>query len=150
MSSAPDGTPPRRPWHLWVVAFLVLALYVGGARDYLLILTGDTGYIREQFGAGGLDYFADYPIPLRLIWTLNIIGGLFAPILLVVRSWWAHRTAAVSAGAQLVLLVVTFALLDRWSMLGAMTSWFDTGIGVLTVLFAVYCWVMRPQKAIQS
>jgi len=85
-------------------------------------------------------YFTDYPLMLRILWTVNIFGGLLAPRLLVARSRWALPTAFVSALTQIVLLAATFAFLDRWRMLGASTAWFDIGIGVCTALFAGYCW----------
>lgn len=133
----------RRPWHLWLVAIAGFALYLGGARDYLLILVQSSDYIRGQFGQGGIEYFADYPSVLRVVWTINILGGLIAPMLLVARHRWALPAALVATAAQAVLLVTTFAFLDRWAMLGAMTSWFDIGVGVVTALLAAYCWALR-------
>jgi len=133
----------RRPWHLWLIAIAVFALYVGGARDYLLILVDDTNYIVGQFGQGGVVYFADYPPLLRAVWTINILGGLIAPVLLLGRSRWCVPVAVLTAAAQLVLLAATFTFLDRWAALGSATSWFDIGVGLVTVLFAGYCRKMR-------
>lgn len=145
-----DGRPAgtrsadaRRPWHLWLVAVAAFALYAGGARDFLLILLQDSDYVRGQFGAGGITYFTDYPAVLRVVWAVNILGGLIAPALLLARHRWALPTALVAGAAQAVLLAVTFAFLDRWVLLGAAIAWFDIGIGVLTVLFAVYCWAVQ-------
>ena len=143
MSTGSDRSGVRRPWHVWLVATAVFALYIGGFRDYLLILIQDTDYIEGQFGSGGVAYFTDYPPALRAIWAINVLGGLIAPVLLLARSRWAAPTARVAAAAQVVLLAVTLAFLDRWAMLGAAISWFDIGVGVLTVLFAVYCGRMR-------
>lgn len=131
-----------------MVTSVIFALYIGGVRDYLLILIGDTDYIRGQFGPGGVVYFADYPIACRIIWTINILGGLIAPILLILRSRWALALASIAAAAQIVLLIVTFTFLDRWAMLGASTSWFDIGIGAATILFAVYCWAMQRRQPV--
>lgn len=130
----------RRPWHLWLVAIVVFALYVGGARDYLLIVLNDTDYMVRQFGPRGVVYFAEYPRLLRVVWTINILGGLIAPVLLLTRSRWSAPVAALSAAAQVMLLAVTFTFLDRWAALGPATSWFDIGVGLVTVLFAGYCW----------
>lgn len=143
MTERREPSRAGRPWHLWLVAIAMFALYIGGARDYHLILAGDTEYIQEQFGSGGITYFADYPSMLRVVWTINILGGLIAPVLLVARNRWALSTAAAVTAAQVMLLAMTFAFLDRWAMLGAATSWFDIGIGVVTALFAGYCWVMQ-------
>lgn len=143
MTTRENGHRFSRPWHLWAVAVVMFALYLGGARDYLLILIGDTDYIEGQFGPDGVAYFTDYPTVCRIVWTINILGGLTAPILLVLRSRWALPTAVIAAAAQIVLLLVTFTFLDRWAMLGAATSWFDIGIAAATILFAVYCWAIR-------
>lgn len=143
MSTGSNRSGVRRPWHLWLTAIAVFGLYIGGFRDYLLILFQDAHYIEGQFGPGGIVYFTDYPPVLRVIWAINILGGLIAPVLLVARSRWAAPAALVAGAAQVVLLVVTFAVLDRWAMLGAATSWFDIGVGVVTALFAAYCRTMR-------
>jgi hypothetical protein len=129
-----------RPWHLWLVAIAMLVLYVGGARDYLLILMGDLDYVYRQFGSGGMAYFIGYPSSLRLIWTVTIAAGLVAPVLLLLRRRRALHVAVLAAIAQFVLLLVTFALLDRWVLLGAAVSWFDIGVGLATAVFAGYCW----------
>lgn len=131
-----------RPWHLWAVALLTSALYLGGARDYLLILAGDTAYMTRQFGPDGIAYFTGYPLALRAIWTINVVGGLAAACLLLALSRWSVLAAVASAAAQAVLLV-TFGFRDRWAALGAATSWFDLGLGVVAVLIAWYCWWMR-------
>ncbi|ASO20809.1 putative membrane protein [Actinoalloteichus hoggarensis] len=143
MTAHGGGTAARRPWHLWLVAIAMFALYIGGARDYLLILVGDTEYIHGQFGPGGLAYFTDYPQALRVVWTVTILGGLIAPLLLMARSRLSFPTAAIATAAQFALLVATFVALDRWSMLGAATAWFDIGVGVVTMLFTWYCWTLR-------
>ncbi len=93
MSTARRTPPTRLPAHSWAVALVALALYVGGARDFLLILGGDTDYVVGQFGAGGPAYFADYPPALRVLWAVTVVSGLVAPCLLLARSRWAVRSA---------------------------------------------------------
>jgi len=138
-----------RPWHLWIVAVAFFALYVGGSRDYLLILGQDTDYIVRQFGPSGIAYFADYPLALRIIWTITIIGGLTTPFLLVALSRWSTLIAVITAVAQIVLMIATFALRDRWNALGAMTAWFDIGIAAIDVFVAWYCWMMQRRGALR-
>ena len=133
----------RRPWHLWVVALATFGLYLGGARDYLLILAGDTGYTLRQFGPDGVVYFTGYPLTLRVLWAINIIADLTTPALLLALSRSASPTAVAALAAQGVLLVVTFAFRDRWNALGAATSWFDIGITIVTAFIAWYCWTTR-------
>src|SRR5690606_24224359 len=107
---------------------------------------GDHDYMLGQFGADGVTYFADYPLALRIVWTINILGGLVAPVLLVMRNRWALAVSVTASLAQILLLAITFSALDRWAMLGSATSWFDIGVGVVTILFAAYCWVARQRR----
>lgn len=143
MTASTRAPGTTRPWHLWVVAVATLVVYAGGARDYLLILAGNTDYMTAQFGPDGVAYFADYPSTLRAFWTINVVGGLVTPCLLLALSRWSAPVAVLSAAAQLVLLVATFGWRDRWEALGPATSWFDIGIGVAAVLLAGYCVLMR-------
>ncbi|MEU4423306.1 hypothetical protein AB0F81_21985 [Actinoplanes sp. NPDC024001] len=149
MTTERDKRAVRPPWHMWVVAVATFAIYFGGARDFLRILANDADYMVRQFGEPGVNYFADYPPVLRLIWAINIVGGLVAPCLLLALSRWALAAAAVAAAAQVVLLIVTFGFRDRWDALGAATSWFDIGIGVATVALVGYCWVMRRRGTLR-
>lgn len=119
-------------------------LYIGGVRDYLLILVNDTGYIQEQFGIGGLRYFSDYPLLLRTLWTINIVCGLLAPVLLLVASRRALPVAVTAAAAQCVLMVLTFGFYDRWALLGGDIGWFDIGVTLATVAFALIVWRIQP------
>ena len=150
MSTARRTPGTRLPAHAWVVALVTFALYVGGARDFLLILGRDTDYVVGQFGVGGSAYFADYPPALRVLWAVAVVSGLVAPCLLLARSRWAVPTALLAVASQAVLLVVTFAVRDRWAALGAATAWFDLGILVVAALFAGYCWAARGRGVLRS
>lgn len=149
MTTPERDQPARRPWHLWLVTVTFFALNVGGARDYALILSQNTDYILQNFGPGGVGYFTDYPVVLRLLWTLNIAGGLIAPLLLVARRSWSVPVAVVAAGAQILLLLITFTFRDRWQVLGNLTSWFDIGVGAIAVFFGWYCWLMYRRGVLQ-
>jgi O-antigen/teichoic acid export membrane protein len=138
-----------RPRHLWIVAIVTFGLYLGGARDYLLILVHDTDYMLRQFGPGGIGYFTDYPLALRILWVINIIGGLATPVLLLALSRWASPAAVATLTTQGLLLIVTFAFRDRWNALGAATAWFDIGITLVTVLVVWYCWAMRRRGVLR-
>ncbi len=143
MTTAHRAPATRLPWHSWVVALVALALYTGGARDFLLVLVQDTGYITGQFGPGGVAYFADYPPALRVVWAVTVASGLVAPGLLLARSRWAVPAALLALASQALLLVTTFAFRDRWAALGAATAWFDIGVVVVAAFLARYCWTAR-------
>ncbi|GIH74659.1 hypothetical protein [Planobispora longispora] len=140
----------RAPWHLWVVGLFMLALYIGGARDYLLTLTLDPGYLAAQgYGEPQIGYFTDYPFGLGVLWTLNVVGGLTSAAASILRSRWAVPLALMTALAQVMLLILTFAFRDRWDLLGAPMSLFDIGVGVLSLAFWWYCRVMLGRSVLR-
>ncbi len=121
----------RRPWHLWLFAFVILFLYAIGSIDFVRVLLGDTDYIAGLFGQTGVEYFRGYPVVLRVIWSVNVVTGSLAPVFLLVLSRWVGPLASVAAIAQAILLVATFSSLGRWEALGASSSLTDIGVGVL-------------------
>ncbi|GGS62176.1 hypothetical protein GCM10010156_21230 [Planobispora rosea] len=140
----------RAPWHLWVVGLFMLALYIGGARDYVLTLTLNPDYMAAQgYAEPQIGYFTDYPFGLGVLWTLNVTGGLASATASILRSRWAVPLALMTALAQLVLLILTFAFRDRWDILGPSMSLFDIGVGVLSFLFWWYCRVMLSRAVLR-
>ncbi len=111
------------PWHAWVGAVTMVTVYGAGAYDFVRLLGPDEGYVAAQgWGENGLAYFLDYPLPLRLLWLVNVLAGGLAPLLLMRRVRAAASVALVATLAQLLLLVITFALLPRLAALGPATS----------------------------
>lgn len=139
----------RTPWHLWLVAAGVFAIYLGGARDFYLVLNYDTDYIASQFGAGGVAYFTDYPLELRAVWTVNVAAGLLGPLLLLARSRRAAPVAVIAVLAQVALAVLTYGYRDRWDALSTKTSLWDLGVLVVTALFAWYCLHQRRRGVLR-
>lgn len=72
-----------------------------------MILIDHIDYVQGHCGADGVAYFTDYPLVFRVIWTINILGGLIAPVLLVARSRWALSVAVVAAMTVEELLGLT-------------------------------------------
>lgn len=132
-----------RPWHLWVVALLMFGLYVGGARDFVLINGGDTEYVVSQFGEGGLQYFSDYPWGYRVLWATNILAGLSAPVALLASKTWGFRLGVVALVAQTILFALTLIFRSRWSALGSSIGIADLVITAPTALFVLYAARLR-------
>lgn len=127
----------------------MLALYLAGARDYLNLLEPDVGYIHSQgWGDDAIAYFTDYPVFVKIIWTLNVAAGLIAPVLLFFRSRHAVGAALIAISAQVVLMAITFAFLGRWAALGAFTNLWDFGIALLTLAFWWYCRTMLKRSVL--
>ncbi|GII02070.1 hypothetical protein [Planobispora takensis] len=140
----------RAPWHLWVFGLFMLALYVGGTRDYVLTRTLNPDYLAAQgYGEPQIGYFTDYPFGLGVLWTLNVAGGLLCAAAAILRSRRAVPLALTTALAQLSLLILTFAFRDRWDILGPQMSLFDIGVGVLSIAFWWYCRAMRSRAVLR-
>ena len=86
-----------------------------------------------------MEYFTDYPVPLRLLWTVTVIAGIAAPILLLLRSRRAAPLALIAGLTQILLMGITFAVRDRWEVLGAFTAFWDAGVAVISLALWWYC-----------
>ncbi|MFC7403800.1 hypothetical protein [Georgenia alba] len=128
------------PWHLWVVAVLVLGLHVGGIWDYVSLLGPDRAYVEAQgWGEAGVQYFTDYPVTLRLLWTVVLLAGTAAPILMLARSRRAAPFALLAAVVQVVLMAITLGFLGRWEALGPGTAAWDAGVAAVNLAVWAYC-----------
>lgn len=137
------------PWHLWVVAAFFLFVYAIGAYDYVQVQArSDSYYAAQGYGPAQIEYFTDYSFVPLALWTVNIVSGLAAVILLVLRSRWATVTAAAAAVSVLVLQVITFGFMDRWNILGPRLSIVDIGVLVLTCGLWLYCHCLRGKNVL--
>lgn len=137
------------PWHLWAVGAIFLLLYAIGAYDYLQVQADSAAYYQDQsYGPAQIQYFADYPFVPMVFWTLNIVGGLAAVLLLALRSRWSVLAASVAALSQLCLQIITFGFMDRWSILGPRLSLTDIVVMLLTFGLWLYCHRLRRQNVL--
>lgn len=149
MSASTSSIRTAAPWHLWVVGVVLLLLYAIGAYDYVLTQAQDTAYFESQgYGPQQVDYFTDYPVVPLVFWTVNIVAGVAAAVLLLLRSRWSLAAVATAAVAQLCLQAITFGFMDRWSVLGPRLSLQDLGVLLLTFLMWAYCHRMRRRNVL--
>lgn len=151
MNQAAQRAPRiRAPWHLWVTGLVILGLYLIGARDFLLARSLDTGYFAELgYGPAQVAYFTDYPVVPAILWGINIVTGLLAAVLLLLRSRWATASAFTAATSQLVLIVITFGFMHRWAILGPRLSIVDIIVCILTIGLCLYCAAMRRRHVLR-
>ena len=72
-------------------------MYGIGAYDYVQTRRHDAGYFHYQgYGPVQIEYFSQYPVAPLVFWTVNIVSGLAAVVLLLLRSRWAVGVAAVT------------------------------------------------------
>ncbi|MFD0557055.1 hypothetical protein FB566_2310 [Stackebrandtia endophytica] len=138
--TADHRTITKLPWHAWVISIVVIALQIGGIWDYLQLLEPNVDYVESKgWGSAGVEYFTDYPLPLRILWTLTLLAGTVAPVLLLVRSRFAGVSALTAALAQALLMAITLGFMGRFGALGGFTAAWDAGIIAAYVAFWLYC-----------
>lgn len=76
----------------------------------------------------GLDYFTGYPLVLLALFAVNVLGAAAAFLVAPWRRMLAVRLMLVAALADALLIVVTVALRDRWSVTGAGPTLRDTAV----------------------
>lgn len=136
----------RVPWHLWVIGIVFLLLYVMGIYDYFMMLSHNERYYASMgFDQAVHQYFADYPLPFLLLWTVNIFSAPVAALLLLLRRRSAARVALICALAIVTLQILTFTLRDRWNVLGPEIALFDL-IVVAGSTIAFYAYTRMLQR----
>lgn len=102
---------PATPWHLWLIGILALLFTLFGGYDYYMSQIGDRAYIEAAVGGMGIDvdaavdYFANFPLWMDLVWAIGVWGGVAGAVLLLLRSRFAFPVWLVS----LIALVVSNA-----------------------------------------
>lgn len=138
----------KQIWHIWLVALFFLFIYANGIYDYFMMLGQNVDYYNAKgYGELVYEYFTDYPIGPLFLWTINVVTGLLAPILLLLRTKWAMRVGLISFISMLGLQGCTFFFMNRWEVFGPWISIFDLTLLVLTFLFFYYCrWLVKLGK----
>lgn len=130
---------PRAPWHLWLMGVVGLLLYAIAARDLVETMRMAESYFAEMgYGPAQVEYFTDYPVALRAVWGLQVLSGVAAAVLLMLRRRWAAPAGLVAVVLQLVMLAATFGAMDRWQALGPRLALTDLIITTWMVGFWLY------------
>lgn len=139
--ASPDDAAPRpsAPWHLWLMGVVGLLLYAIAARDLVETARMTQTYFAEMgYGPAQVEYFTDYPAVLRALWAAQVLSGIVAAVLLMLRRRWAAPAGLVAAVAQLVMLAATFGAMDRWQALGPRLALTDLIITAWMIGFWLY------------
>jgi len=138
------------PWHLWLIVVLFVLIYSIGVYDYLMVHTNNMDYLNSLNVKGDvIAYFTDYPLVFSFFWTLNILGGLIAAVLLIFRNKWAVWGVLIATISKLCLDILTFAFWNRWGVFGPLTSLIDITILLMTSGFFFYCRALLKQGVLK-
>lgn len=127
-------------WHLWVIALFMMFIYIMGIYDFVMMLSHNKSYYASHaYGEAVIKYFTNYPIYFMIFWIVNLLTGFLSPILLILRNLHSKNLAFISVIADLILLILTFTLRDRWHVLGSGVAMFDFFILAFTFGLYLYC-----------
>ena len=126
-------------WHGVLFALFMLFLYIMGTYDIFMMLSHNEGYyLSKGYGEIVHTYFTDYPVPGLILWIGNLVSGLTAPILYLLKKKYAYQTAYVSFLFDLFLILFGAMFHDRFEVFDLTTICFDIFILVTTFLFGAY------------
>ncbi len=129
-----------RKWHLWIIALFMIFIYVMGIYDFFMMLShNQTYYASHKYGQEVIKYFTNYPFYFMIFWIANLLAGFMSPILLIFKNIYAKYLALISTVADVILLLFTFTLRNRWNVLGSGVAAFDLFILSLTFGLYLYC-----------
>jgi hypothetical protein len=138
------------PMHLWFMGVLFVFIYSIGVYDFFMVHTNNMDYLNTLNVRGDvIAYFTDYPLVFSVFWTLNILGGLIAGVLLIFRNKWAVWGVLIATISKLCLDILTFAFWNRWSVFGPLTSLTDITILLMTAGFFFYCRVLLKRGVLR-
>ena len=84
-------------WHGIAFSLLILFIYIMGTYDFFMMLShNEAYYVSKGYGEIIHDYFTDYPVAGLVLWVGNLVSGLTAPILYLLKNKWAYIAAYAS------------------------------------------------------
>ena len=129
-----------RKWHLWIIAFCMIFIYIMGIYDFFMMLShNQTYYASHGYGQEVIKYFTNYPLYFMIFWIANLLAGFMSPIFLIFKNIYSKYLALISTVADAILLLLTFTLRNRLAVLGSGVAGFVIFILASTFGFFLYC-----------
>ncbi|MEE9429197.1 MAG: hypothetical protein V3V25_13725 [Paracoccaceae bacterium] len=136
----------KTPWHIWLIGIVSLLWNAGGAYDYVMTVSKNTGYI-AQFTPEQLAYFSSFPSWMMFSWALGVWAAVLGSLLLLLRSGFAVMAFALSLVGLAGSLIYNFILtdVDYLALVGSAGLWFTVAIVVVAILLYLYARTMRQR-----
>lgn len=100
-------TDSSAPWHMWLIAVLLLLWGGLGAFDYAATIIRFEPYL-SKFPEEVLAYYFAAPLWMFVAWAIAAFGGLISAILLFMRNKLAVTVFAVSLLSSIVSFAYSF------------------------------------------
>ena len=121
------------PRHLLFMGVLLILVYSIGLFDYYVVHTNNMDYLNSlKVKVEVIAYFTDYLLVFSVFWTINILGGLTAAVMLLFCSKWAILAVLIATISKLCLDILTFVFWNRWGVFEPLTSPIDITILLMT------------------
>ena len=134
-------------WHGILFALFTLFLYIMGTYDIFMMLShNEAYYLSKGYGEIVHTYFTNYPVPGLILWVGNLVTGLTAPILYLLKKRCAYRVAYASFLFDLFLILFGAIFNNRFSVFDITIICFDMSVLVITFLFGVYLHVQAKKS----
>lgn len=131
-------TPPRAPWHLWVVGILSLLWNAMGAFDFTMTMTQNEAYM-SAFTEEQLEFFYGFPVWINITWGLAVIGSVVGSLLLLLKQKLACPAFLVSFISMLATTIHNFFFADGLKIMGGVGPLiFSAVIFVVALLLVFY------------
>lgn len=129
----------------YAVSLIFILFTCVGMYDFLMIMSGDTAYIVNQFGKDSIAYFKDYPLWLAALFDANVCGGFFGGVLVFFRSPKAVSLTVAARAAMTVLNLYTFSFYHCWEMQDSRSALTDLSALGVDALFLPYLVFLRKK-----
>lgn len=126
-------------WHGVLFALFMLFIYIMGTYDIFMMLShNEAYYLRKGYGEIVHNYFTGYPVPGLILWIGNLVSGLIAPILYLLKNKCAYQAAYASFLFDLFLILFGAIFNNRFRVFDITDICFDISVLVITFLFGIY------------
>lgn len=136
--------PNIRPFHLWIVTIVALFFFSIGAYDFVNIASKNISYLTSMYSTSGVEYFMNYPVPLLVLFGINIICGILGIIIALFNRRLAKKLVLISGISNSILTFITVTFMNRIQIIGLDMTITDITVIIATFgLFLYYKWVDR-------
>lgn len=134
-------------WYGIIFALFILFLYIMGTYDLFMMLShNEAYYISKGYGEVVHNYFTNYPIFGLILWIGNLICGLLAPVLYLLKNKNAYKVAYASFIFDLILILLGAIFNNRFKVFEINIICFDMFILIITLLFGIYTHISNKNQ----
>lgn len=138
-------TPPRRPWHLWLVGAIGMVWSVFSVISFVITQTRVEA-VMSRYPPQQRAYFESFPPWAVTFWGISVAGGIIGCVLLLLSRRSAYPALLTSAIAAIAFNGGGLLLLGGMTVMRETDGLGLTAIPVIaSALLAFYAYAMRTR-----